>query len=452
MRQGFINNFKQELDFPLTETAEEMILKGGGDLFRFTFQGPSEEPMVYTLTLFDDDQMEVVTVTGAESGESNKLKIERGKEGTTAKAWDAGTSVQMRLTADFLNRVAVRDTPVLLGGSSMTPAESDEGIFIGDRLWSSAVNPIAIGYNLYPSGDKAIIIGTGCYAGGEQSVTIGSGSRGDGDDALSLGTDSAARQAKSVAIGYGSSANGDSAISMGVSSLAGSEKSIAIGEDARSLANGTIAIGGGTTASSEDSIAIGSGSQSNPPSAVSVGASTRAGSPYSTALGTGASARFIGSIVLGAGQGPGVPGSFHANALPVMPASPSEANSGAPSVTRRATNQVCIQTEVIDLADDQSMTELAMPSDTILLIDSLDFVVTESEDAEGSPEIKVGTDESENNSLLAATEITQTDLYGRQTFTPAHSNGVTSIQVSVASAGTGKLKGKLIVRGYVMEV
>lgn len=91
-----INNFATTLNGAITETATTIMLNKG--------LPPLASGDYYLLTLFNkvgatelDWEIVKVTSTGAVGGAT--LTVERGQEGTTAKAFADGTRVEMRLSA-----------------------------------------------------------------------------------------------------------------------------------------------------------------------------------------------------------------------------------------------------------------------------------------------------------------------------------------------------------------
>ena len=88
----------------------------------------------------------------------------------------------------------------------------------------------------------------------------------------------------------------------------------------------------------------------------------------------------------------------------------------------------------------------------MMFVDAFDVVIVEASGATGAPEIQIGPDDADPADYLAATVITKTAMGGRETFEPLTSDGVTTLRVSVVTAGTGTLSAKVVVRGYVMEI
>lgn len=428
MRIGYMNNFKTTLAMPLASAATEMTLESGGaDLLMMTADA-MEEPQSYMLTLSNAaGDIEIIEVTAKDPVQPNLLTVIRGREGTAPRDWAGGDIVQMRLTARSLNRFAQMRLPVALGDPlQITTGTTDEAVVIGSG-YATGEDPILIGMNIGGSANRILVMGWGSYA--------------EGDDNIVLGNSSHSSDTGAIGIGSGVDVHADHGVGIGSESGVYGLMSVAIGHQA--------------TCGSEQSIAIGGSAVAQAPGAAVIGFNAKSNSPAAVALGTGATANPPASMALGAGSLCGVLGGVHMHGLPYLSASyqhTPELQSYAPDSTRQASMQVVIATTEIDLASGSSNAALQLPPNTIFLIDSLDWITTASDTPGGTPQIQVGTDETDNATLLAASEITATGLHQRQTFEPLHSNGVTSVYVSVATAGTGTLTGKLVVRGYVMEV
>lgn len=96
----FINNFITTLAADITDTATTMTI---GKALPALASGDT-----FLLTLFNkvgatESDWEIVKVTSTGGVGGANLTVERAQEGTTAKAWAAGTKVEMRLTAGGLS-------------------------------------------------------------------------------------------------------------------------------------------------------------------------------------------------------------------------------------------------------------------------------------------------------------------------------------------------------------
>lgn len=394
MDYEFVNNFEQELAAGVTDVATTMSLNGGGALLT----GVTADNVV-TLTLVDTttDALEIVLVTAVAG---NDVTVTRGAEGTTARAWDAGTPVYNRVTAGAINEVFSRPHPVKQGtvtsGDSFTQAW-------GLNAEASGNSSLAIGeVTTQALGNFAFAIANG--TAGEKGVAVGFGTAGL--NAVSVGNNNAVWQ-RSVGVG---------------SDIYAQEYYVTcLGPLCSSFGVNGISIGHYANADVRDSVAIGPGIET------SIVGGYRCGAvPYISAT----------------------PDAHYANAFPGFGAG----DFTAPPVTRRNTPYVVIATDDVDLTTAADFAELAMPTGTRLFMDTLDIVITSSATPGGTPDVTVGPDGVSPAAYLAATAVTGTAVGGRQSETPLVTDGVTSVRMTTGTAGTGTLTAKLVVRGYLMEL
>lgn len=480
MRYGFINNFETTLAAELAAGATTMeISEGGADL-----SGASAD-LVYTLTLFDvtSGATEIVYVTGATS---NTLTVERGKEGTTDAAWPSGSQVEMRVTAEAVNAFwassgltsggalgalgtgsnASADGAVAIGPDSTASglrsvavmagtAAGEDAMAIGPASSVYAARGIAIFGEVYGADSIALM---GGYTGGAGSFSAGAGSNAAGDNAIALMGGSAGGDG-SFAWGVGADAYASGAFAAGAGSSAG-EGCSAIGPD--SVAQYSASFGTGFAASKNafaapGTISIGEDAQSQAPAGQSWGKGASSLAPENVASGPWATAPTPYSVALGPyASTANVPGGFQLNALSYLRATPDDTGTyggPAPSASRRASQQVVIATDPLDLTDDTDTVTLDLPQNTLLFIDTIDVVITGSDSPGGSPEITIGPDDVTPAAYLAATTLTKTAVGERETHSPLVTSGVTSLRVATSTAGTGTTyMAKVILRGYVMEL
>jgi len=217
---------------------------------------------------------------------------------------------------------------------------------------------------------------------------------------------------------------------------------MALGKNANA-APGTCALGEDAQAQAPAGMAAGKGASSMAPENVALGVGAAAMTPYSVALGPYAS-------------NASVPGGFQLNALSYLPATAIDTGTyAAPpaTATRRASQQVVIATDPLDLTVGADVVTLDLPANTMLFIDDIDVVITGSTTPGGAPEIQVGTDAVTPADLLAATPVTATVVGERETYSPLIANGVTTLRVATSTAGSGTTyMARVIFRGYVMEL
>lgn len=105
MSMKFKNNAGSKLAGVLTSDATTItVLTGTGANFPSI---SSDKDYFHATIVGDNGDMEIVRVT-AVSGDT--LTVIRAQEDTTAKEWPAGTRIENRITAEFLNQVATGDT------------------------------------------------------------------------------------------------------------------------------------------------------------------------------------------------------------------------------------------------------------------------------------------------------------------------------------------------------
>lgn len=484
MRYAFINNFEQILAQAVSDSDSDtsITLDGGGEQI-----SDASEDLVYVLTLFKVDSngnetaREILHVTAA-SG--NALTVKRAQEGTAAQAWAVGDGVSQRLTAGGLNQMLASTGQtnngaglVALGFESVAaaPGAVSMGEAYGGLIAPQAVADatVAIGPGSIATAPRAMALAGGEAHGQRSFAAAGSVSnaadalsfgvggqslgarslsffgRASDDDAIALGADTFVNGAGSVGVGVGASTSGERTISAGPYSSAGPMADgnvyggIALGADADAQTGG---------------VSIGDSSLVEAPFGISLGPAGHCEAPEATAVGYGASVTGSAaySIALGRAARAGIPGGLQIQAISYLPAAYDDAGSFAgppPSATRRASQQVVVATDTLDLTDDAAAVTLGLPANSILLINAIDVVIVGSDGAGGSPEITIGPDDVTPAAYLASTPVGKTTMGGRESHTPLVVDGVTSLRVTTSAAGTGTTyQAKVIFRGYVMEL
>lgn len=96
--QRFINNWAATLAAPAASADRQMTLNralpelAAGDTYRLTLIGQDASG--------NETAWEIIQTSGATTG---SLTVERAQEGTPALDWPAGSRVELRLTAGYLN-------------------------------------------------------------------------------------------------------------------------------------------------------------------------------------------------------------------------------------------------------------------------------------------------------------------------------------------------------------
>jgi hypothetical protein len=442
MRYGFINNFSQTLAAELAAGATEMTLDGGGSSL-----SNASADLVYTLTLDDAaGTVEIVHVTGATG---NDLTIERGKEGTADAAWPSGTTVEMRVTAGVMGWLDVRKSDpdtnnVVLGGATNESNDSYASCVI---VGESAYNNDSTGSNSYENTIVGAWAGAGQWA---ESVILGTGADlrfGSSPvyGGVAVGAYSSVRgdSGQSVAVGYSARVNADS------------PDSVAVGSSARVGFNspGGSSFGAGAEANAPESVAIGHNANTTGDNSVAVGLDADSRATDGVALGPRSLVVADGGVALGPGAQCLIPGGLRVHGVPYLSNAIADASAGAqPGVANRSSSGIVIQTDPLDLTDGAAVVTLDMPTGTMLFIDAIDVVIVSSATPGGAPEIRIGPDDVTPADYLAATPVTATAVGERLTHAPLVADGVTSLRVETATAGTGTLAAKVVFRGYVMEL
>lgn len=118
-----------------------------------------------------------------------------------------------------------------------------------------------------------------------------------------------------------------------------------------------------------------------------------------------------------------------------------------------AREAVAIDLGSLDLTDDTATLSVSMPSAVTLFVDRIELIVDGSDSPAGDPEVVVGEDATDDDTLLAATAVTVTAVGERQIEDAASPHGVTSLRAAVATAATGTTQSvRVIVRGSVWEL
>lgn len=421
MQYLFANNFTgHKLTASTTDWQTSIeIGSGAGEL-----SGASPDK-AYILTIFDDENYEIILVTGV-SG--NTLTVSRGQEGTTRREWPIGTEVECRVTAlalsSSLRQAGGRISQV--AGSQTTGTSSIS--LIGDAPGDGS---IAVGHSSSAVGNKSLSVGPSSYSNKAFCIAVGSHSRARGNYSASVGYYSESNEPYSMALGPRSKANG--------------EESFSVGYFSESKAKGAQAAGARARADEEQSCAVGTYAVSGKQGAVAVGSGALASIPYT----------MVSHALPVAPLSPGVPGSGMAGLgrSDTFAALSWRGFSPPAEYAYRHVSQVAIVTDFVDLTTAGAAATVDMPPGTMLFIDRVDVVVTSSDGASGSPVVSVGTSAANDDSILASAAVTKTDPGGRDSHDPIGPDGVSAIHVTVSTAGAGtEYIAKVVAHGYVMEI
>lgn len=400
------------------------------------------------LTIFNSDESahEIIQVTAWDSGTST-LTCTRAAGGTSEQEWARGTQIEARVNSALLDGLtddaadytialprgdgsATHEGAVVLGHNAS--GTNSAAIAIGESSESSGNGSVGIGPWAIASDSQAIALGYDADGLGNQSIAVGNGAEvlSGANSGIAIGGSSSCAENVSygIAIGSGSAANADYAVILG-----GGSGAVAGAED-------TIVIGAFATGNGLDSVVIGRGAQNDSNgNSVAVGHGAENAANYSMALGKDSLAQIKAGLHLAAV-------SYHPNtaAAPTL-----ETND---IMTRhRAASQMTLATAILDLTDDTDYYDIEIPAGAHFYPDHIDIIIASASSTGGTPEISVGTSDTETNSILAASTISKTAAYGRHSFTADSLDGVTNITVHVATAGTGTWTCRAVVVGYLVE-
>lgn len=253
--QLFSNNASSTLFSGITDTATTMYIQVA-DANEFTSPSSIGTYAYELLTITDGTNIEIVKCTARSS---STLTIVRAQEGTTARAWSAGATVEARVTKGTLQKMAQKDYS---GGAAISIGA--EGFFRptvagamppGVLAWTANSNYAAVDTQFYAiqGADTVIMkcVKAGTSGEGQPPFNAYSGTVQDGTvvwEYHRVGD-------RGVAIGAESQALGVSCVAIGSKAEAGAT-GVAIGQWARS-GSGGIAIGNFVRARHDNSIMMG---------------------------------------------------------------------------------------------------------------------------------------------------------------------------------------------------
>ncbi|WP_028575024.1 hypothetical protein [Desulfonatronovibrio hydrogenovorans] len=443
------NNAKAELAESITDSNTGIMLTEISDTLSDALENVVDGQMHILLTVANitDEIHEIVEVVDWDSGTATAT-ILRGRDGTESLEWPANTVLELRVTRYLLQSLfsGFADNTIAILGVALGMG----AVAIGQGAFSSGPASLALGQGANAQADNAVVIGNG-YVGADRGIAIGDFSNAADEDGIAIG-DSSAGGPRVIAIGLGAGSWEPDAICVrgegyapdtivvGVNSAAHAQGGIALGREAASQGERAITIGDQAKGYFGDfGIIIGAGTEMASIAGVSLGAKTQNYANFGVVLGYQAMATSPHFSHLAM-----IPGQPAANALP------GDLHEDDLASRHRAAPVMTLATGVIDLTDDQDHAEIEIPTGAEFYIDRIDLIVTSATDPAGPFEIQVGTgDGPDVDNILTSSAVTVDQAQQRQMFTP-EINGVDSIRVSVATAGTGNLNCRVIIIGYLM--
>lgn len=431
MKFKVINNFKVELAAELPSSATSLPVSDTSP-FTAAEAGVTE----YLLTIDDKENVEIIFVTAVSAGD---LVITRGREGTTARTWAAGTVVESRETAGMLaSMVQVSELRTAIGEGAT--ATEDYTVAMGLNATASSSDSIALQGGTASAQGATAVRGT---ASGDNGLALGLGAVASSDYAIALMGEASGDLADAIAAGRGSVAS--SGVALGPNSEAtGSSQfgpSLAVGDGATAILGGS-AYGPSAHADGPESLSVGSRASTLAPSAIALGTDAAANPPYSVSIGHAA-------------ENTGVLGGMRCSAIQYIPATYNlsmGAGGPPPKSTRQSAAYTVVATEVLDLTA-ATTAEIDFPDATLFFVDTVDIVTVAADTAGGSPTIKVGSTGAGASDVLAASTASGTAVGDREKYASALDSGVSTLYVTVDTEGTGTTyDAKVVVHGYVLEV
>ena len=160
MTQQFKDNARGLLSSSITDTATSITLESGsGDLFPVANADLDSLPSAndwFKATLQDaSGEVEIVYVRTRSSGSSVFSNVLRGQEGTTARAWDVGSVVGLRMTAADVQEVVGAtwaNIPQSAKGAPYTLQYTDGGTHI-----SSTTGDVTVPAGVFNAGDVVCV-------------------------------------------------------------------------------------------------------------------------------------------------------------------------------------------------------------------------------------------------------------------------------------------------------
>lgn len=402
MPYAFINNFSEAIAEDITDTDTGIILGDSASLF-----SEASTKNKYPLTLFDDDgNIEIVYVRSAGT---TGVGVDRGQEGTTQRAWPAGTSIESRFTAAIANGIFV-----------VEPTDAAGTDAVGIQPSRSTADQVASGFS-------SVAIGADSKASDYIAVALGTFTTATASNAAALGPDSHAEALQALAVGSACFANFPQAIAVGRSATADSDRATVIGP--YSLDHG----------GSADGIAFGAYASINGGGSMSMG--------HNSATAAG------GQLALGPNAYPNqIQSAMDLTAIPVMRSGIQTSQSYQHAAAMRVTLPTLLRTFAVNLATTGDKDSITLPASTALMIDRIEIVVTSSAAAGSTPTVSIGTTLGGAEILSGHVMAGDTVLRREQLVTSPVADAVTALYFKVDAAAAAAMEARFVVYGYVTEV
>lgn len=187
--------------------------------------------VLLTLSAPDNTFREVVAVSGWNAGLS-RLTVIRGQEGTVALDWPAGTPIELRVNSKLLGSLPNLDSKGslnlgnsfhdgVIGAHSVAAGDQSEcyadyGIVLGNEamIAADAANSIVVGRMAQSEAVGGIALGRDAHVntGSTRAVSLGSEALGYAQDGVAIGTSANVASERAVALGQWATVDGDRSI------------------------------------------------------------------------------------------------------------------------------------------------------------------------------------------------------------------------------------------------
>jgi len=477
--QLFSNNATATLAAAITNAATALtVVTGKGALFASPAGGDYE-----LATITDGTAIEIVKITARSA---DAFTVVRAQEGTAARAWSAGVTIEGRATKGTFERFAQDDgtgtDAIALGGATAPGIEDTimgksasggegQNVALGGWAAATAAYATALGWGASALKNNSVALGKEAFSDRSESISVGVAARCGNDGAWQASTYYAAGSVVTdSAIGYlcitaGTSGSSSPAwnstegattsdVSVTWRSFGSSTVSmnalVAVGYLAKAIGDSAIAIGLNTV-SGQNSIAMGESAQAAN-TCIAFGYEAVAHGGYAcTAIGQFVknSAAYY-SIVIGSDITNSVDNT-HVIGGPSLVV--KSANGGSGSIELDYCGQEnYIFSDVIDLktaAD--AVAQVTMQAGTAFFVNEVGIIVTSSSGVTGQPNVSFGI-VGNTVALLASTATTKSSAKGRDTFTPLSKDGVTSLTASVKVGATATaMSGRFYWKGILVQ-
>lgn len=381
------NNAEAELDADITDSTTDIELSGlSSNMEDALGLISSNTQAILTIANSDESKHEIILGTEWDS-DALTLTCTRGHGGTTARSWESGDRIEIRVTDILLNSL-----PIGTGDNSIALPRGDAeathsgAIALGTASSATDSSAIAIGEESEASDGSAIGIGPWAIASNSYAIAIGYEADALGNSGIAIGSDAESREGATYGIAIGPSATVAIDVSYGIAigggSGANADYAVIVGGGSGAVedAENTVVVGAYATGNGPDSVIIGYGAGDvSAGKCVALGKDATASAGYSTAIGEGAEASQKGVAHFTAIQyQPNI------NAAPTL--------SSDDILTRhRAAPLMTLASGELDLTDDTDEQQIEIPEGTHFFPDSIDVIIISASSADGTPEIQVGS-------------------------------------------------------------